>query len=170
MGRDLIDAQTLYSERDEERDCTIFDEDQVLDEMEGFMAEGGNVIDFHSSDFFPERFFDLVFVLRTNNEVLYERLEERWDPISLLFFLFFFCSFSFLFLFFFFFSFFFFPWFLTLFPFLLGNRGYSQKKVQENIEAEIMQVVLDEAVESYRREIIHILEVFFFFFCIVVFL
>ena len=28
-------------------------------------------------DFFPERWFDIVFVLRTNNTVLYERLEQR---------------------------------------------------------------------------------------------
>ncbi len=34
------------------------------------------------------------------------------------------------------------------------NRGYSQKKIAENIECEIMQVVLDEARESYKGDII----------------
>jgi hypothetical protein len=29
------------------------------------MTAGGNVVDFHSCDFFPERWFDLVVILRT---------------------------------------------------------------------------------------------------------
>ncbi len=33
-------------------------------------------------------------------------------------------------------------------------RNYSQKKIQENIECEIMQVVLDEAKEGYVKEIV----------------
>ena len=42
------------------------------------MCEGGNIVDYHGCDFFPERWFDIVFVLRTNNTILYERLEQRW--------------------------------------------------------------------------------------------
>lgn len=41
------------------------------------MAEGGIVVDHHSSDFFPERFFDLVVVLQTDNSHLYDRLHKR---------------------------------------------------------------------------------------------
>ena len=37
----------------------------------------------------------------------------------------------------------------------LVERGYDQKKVTENIECEIMQVVLEEARESYAAEIVH---------------
>jgi hypothetical protein len=33
-------------------------------------------------------------------------------------------------------------------PFL--RRGYSQKKISENVECEIMMVVMEEASESYR--------------------
>ncbi len=33
-------------------------------------------------------------------------------------------------------------------------RGYSLKKIQENNEAEIMEVVLDEARSSYAKEIV----------------
>lgn len=36
----------------------------------------------------------------------------------------------------------------------LEKRDYSTKKIQENNEAEIMQVVLDEARDSYDEEII----------------
>ena len=59
--------------------------------------------------FFPERWFDLVVVLRTNNEVLYPRLEAR---------------------------------------------GYSERKIQENVECEIMCTVAEEARESYKAEIL----------------
>lgn len=41
------------------------------------MSRGGNVVDYHGCDFFPERWFDLVIVLQTDNTVLYERLEKR---------------------------------------------------------------------------------------------
>ncbi len=38
---------------------------------------GGCVVDYHGSDFFPERWFDLIVVLRTDNTVLYDRLLQR---------------------------------------------------------------------------------------------
>ena len=50
---------------------------QVIDELEEQMSRGGNVVDYHGCDFFPERWFDIVFVLRTDNSVLYDRLEKR---------------------------------------------------------------------------------------------
>ena len=36
----------------------------------------------------------------------------------------------------------------------LETRGYSERKLQDNVEAEIMQVILDEAREAYREEIV----------------
>ena len=36
----------------------------------------------------------------------------------------------------------------------LETRGYSEKKLSDNVEAEIMQVILDEAREAYREEIV----------------
>jgi hypothetical protein len=77
--------------------------------MDKFMDDGNFVIDFHSCEFFPERYFDLVVVLRTQNDLLFPRLEKR---------------------------------------------GYSKKKIQENIESEIFQVVLDEAKDSYNEHIV----------------
>lgn len=77
--------------------------------MEDLMTVGGNVVDFHTCDFFPERWFDLVIVLRADNTTLFDRLHKR---------------------------------------------GYSDKKVAENVECEIMQVVLQEARESYAPEIV----------------
>jgi adenylate kinase len=37
----------------------------------------------------------------------------------------------------------------------LTARGYAEKKRSENMEAEIMQVVLEEAREAYAPEIVH---------------
>lgn len=51
---------------------------QLLDELESRMEEGGKIVDYHGCDFFPERWFDVVFVLRTNNTLLYDRLEKRF--------------------------------------------------------------------------------------------
>jgi adenylate kinase len=36
----------------------------------------------------------------------------------------------------------------------LTERGYNDKKRSENIECEIMRVVIDEAKESYAKEIV----------------
>lgn len=54
----------------------IFDEDMVLDYIEATydIGKGGLIIDFHSSDFFPLRYFDLVILMRCSNEKLYKRL------------------------------------------------------------------------------------------------
>ena len=70
---------------------------------------GGVVVDYHGADLFPERWFDLVVVLRTDNSVLYPRLE---------------------------------------------GRQYAPRKITENVEAEIMQVILDEARDAYAEEIV----------------
>jgi adenylate kinase len=85
---------------------------QVNDHLEEMMAAGGVVVDHHSSDFFPERFFDLVVVLQTDNTLHYDRLKAR---------------------------------------------GYSEKKIQENVQCEIMHVPCEEAQWSYRPEVVQIL-------------
>ena len=42
------------------------------------MSDGsGSIVDHHDCELFPERWFDVVFVLRTDNTKLYERLEAR---------------------------------------------------------------------------------------------
>ncbi len=52
-------------------------EDKIVDELEGALGEGGVLLEHHSVDFFPERWFDLVLVLRTDNTVLFDRLTKR---------------------------------------------------------------------------------------------
>nr|XP_039267173.1 adenylate kinase isoenzyme 6-like [Styela clava] len=74
---EIAKENELYTGYDEELECQILDEDGVIDILEDTLSEGGNIVDYHSSDFFPERWFDIVFVLRTDNTILYNRLEKR---------------------------------------------------------------------------------------------
>jgi adenylate kinase len=111
---ELIAQHKCYDGYDNELDTHILDEDKLLDLMESIFQncamEGiGIVADYHTCELFPERWFDLILVLRANTDVLFDRLTER---------------------------------------------GYSEKKRGENLEAEIMQVVLDEARESYEEDIV----------------
>ncbi|XP_076067500.1 adenylate kinase isoenzyme 6 isoform X2 [Oratosquilla oratoria] len=107
---DLAKANNFFCGFDEELQCPILDEDKVLDELEDMIAEGGKIVDYHGSEFFPERFFDIVFVLRTDNTLLYDRL---------------------------------------------ASRGYAGKKLEDNVECEIMNVLRDEALENYAADIVH---------------
>ncbi|KAI9291645.1 P-loop containing nucleoside triphosphate hydrolase protein [Neoconidiobolus thromboides FSU 785] len=116
---ELVKEKKLHDGYDEEFDTYILNDDKLNDELEEIMEDGGKIVDFHSSDMFPERFFDLVVVLQTDNGVLYKRLEKR-NNLEI----------------------------IKLFS------GYSQKKITENIECEIMQVVLEEASEAYKPEIL----------------
>eukprot|EP01016_Furgasonia_blochmanni_P056806 TRINITY_DN9740_c0_g1_i1.p1 TRINITY_DN9740_c0_g1~~TRINITY_DN9740_c0_g1_i1.p1 ORF type:complete len:184 (-),score=18.63 TRINITY_DN9740_c0_g1_i1:223-774(-) len=73
----LITENRLYKEWNAEFDVPEFDEDMVIDFLEPSMAEGGFIVDFHSSGFFPERWFDLVVLVRADNTILYDRLKAR---------------------------------------------------------------------------------------------
>ena len=77
---DVIKEHKCYDGRDEELDSFILDEDKLLDVLEPMFQESsadGIVADYHSCDLFPERWFDLVLVLRTSTEVLFDRLTAR---------------------------------------------------------------------------------------------
>jgi adenylate kinase len=75
----LVSEQQLYREWDHNFNVSIFDEDLVLDYLEEHfdINSGGLIIDFHSSDLFPLRYFDLVILMRCSNEQLYDRLLAR---------------------------------------------------------------------------------------------
>ena len=74
---DLSKEKGFLGDWDETYECHELDEDPLLDHLEVPVASGGVIIDHHVCDFFPERFFDIVFVLRTNNTTLHDRLTER---------------------------------------------------------------------------------------------
>jgi len=114
---ELARARGFHAGRDEALDTLLLDEaseDRLLDELEPLAAAGGLLLEHHSCALFPERWFELVLVLRTDNTALFDRLVRR---------------------------------------------GYAPRKVQENVECEIMRVVADEALESFPREgVVHELQ------------
>ena len=74
---EVATAKGFLGEWDEARECHVLEEEPLLDDMEPLMAAGGVVVDHQASDLFPERFFDIVFVLRTDTTALYDRLATR---------------------------------------------------------------------------------------------
>jgi adenylate kinase len=50
---------------------------QLLDALEEEAEAGGCIIDWHACDLFPERWIDLVVVLRVDTKTLYDRLKAR---------------------------------------------------------------------------------------------
>ncbi|XP_027359213.1 adenylate kinase isoenzyme 6 homolog [Abrus precatorius] len=74
---ELVKEKNLHDGWDDELDCYVLNEDLVCDELEDIMEEGGNIVDYHGCDFFPERWFDYVIVLQTDNTILYDRLSKR---------------------------------------------------------------------------------------------
>ncbi|XP_010676535.3 adenylate kinase isoenzyme 6 homolog isoform X1 [Beta vulgaris subsp. vulgaris] len=74
---ELVKEKNLHDGWDEEFECPIINEDLVCDELEDTMEEGGIIVDYHGCDFFPERWFDRVVVLQTDNSILYDRLSKR---------------------------------------------------------------------------------------------
>lgn len=106
---DIAKERDCITGYDEGRQSSIVDEDKLLDAIEPDLEKGGLIIDWHCCDIFPERLIDLVLVLRTDTEILYDRYKER---------------------------------------------GYEEAKLQENMDAEIMQVLLQEARDSYEEEVV----------------
>jgi adenylate kinase len=102
---EIVAAHKCYEGRDEALDTFVLDEDKLLDALEPMLDDArrsgqGIVMDYHSCEFFPERYFDLVLVLQCTTDVLFDRLTQ-------------------------------------------------------NLTAEIMQVVLEEARHSYDPNIVH---------------
>ena len=74
----IIKEKKLYKKWNEKFDVPEFDVDMVCDELEPLMSgKGGIILEFHSCDFFPERWFQLVVLLRCDNTNLYDRLKAR---------------------------------------------------------------------------------------------
>ncbi|XP_075249442.1 adenylate kinase isoenzyme 6-like [Convolutriloba macropyga] len=74
---DVAKEFSCLDEWDEEFQCHVLNEDLLLDELEPRMHPGGNIVDYHGCEFFPERWFDLVVVLRCSTEILFDRLKSR---------------------------------------------------------------------------------------------
>jgi adenylate kinase len=74
---ELVKQEGYHEGWDEEHQSYTLDEDRLLDALEEQLAAGACVVDFHSCELFPERWFELVLVLTADNTVLYDRLQAR---------------------------------------------------------------------------------------------
>ena len=103
---DVVQQKQLHDGYDDDYDCHVLDEDALVQELEPLFQNQakGVIVEYHDCDFFPSEWFDMVYVLRTDNTVLYDRLT---------------------------------------------SRGYSGKKLEENIQCEIFQMILEEAQEKF---------------------
>jgi adenylate kinase len=62
----------------EEDGALLIDEDRLLDHLEELLGgEGGFLVEHHGCELFPERWFDAVVVLQTDNTLLWDRLLAR---------------------------------------------------------------------------------------------
>lgn len=50
---------------------------QLLDHLEPEMTKGGNLVEYHCCELFPERWFQAVYVVECGNTILFDRLTER---------------------------------------------------------------------------------------------
>jgi len=76
----LVSDKHLWVERDEERDCTVYDDDLLEEAINQILEEnpqGGVIFDFHCPDCVKIEDIDYVLVLRTNTDLLFSRLESR---------------------------------------------------------------------------------------------
>lgn len=74
---EFVASKECHSGWNDEWNCWDVDEDKLLDELELVQAPGGKILDWHTCDLFPERWIDLVVVLRCDHSKLWERLEKR---------------------------------------------------------------------------------------------
>jgi len=116
---ELVKERKLYSEWDDEMNCSIFDEKLVRMEIERIVCEAqdsgkcGVVLEFHSLDFLRKKSVDRVFVLRSDTNRLWERLEAR---------------------------------------------NYSEKKIKENVEAEIFMECLNDCQDQFGPDSVQCLD------------
>ena len=76
----LIDEKHLWEEKDEERNCTIYSEQMLDEEITAILnmhPDGGVIFDFHCSDIVTKEQIDFVIVLRCESDILWKRLAAR---------------------------------------------------------------------------------------------
>ncbi|CAD6573101.1 MAG: factor activating pos9 [Cyphobasidiales sp. Tagirdzhanova-0007] len=79
---EIVKEKGCHEGWNEEWQSYDVDDDRLLDELESHVEQGGKLIDWHSCEIFPERWVDLVIVIRCDHSKLWERLEKRGYPLK----------------------------------------------------------------------------------------
>lgn len=74
---DIVKENHLTNGYNEQLECPILDEAKLLAFLEPIMKTGGNIVEYHNIECFPERWFQLVLVVRCDTNILFKRLEEK---------------------------------------------------------------------------------------------
>uniref|UniRef100_A0A915LI93 Adenylate kinase isoenzyme 6 homolog n=1 Tax=Meloidogyne javanica TaxID=6303 RepID=A0A915LI93_MELJA len=76
---ETIKKENFFDGYDKRLETHILDEDKLLDHLQERLdsEEGGYILDYHSSELFPKRWFDFIFVLRCDTQQLFDRLTDR---------------------------------------------------------------------------------------------
>ncbi len=108
---ELVEREGLYSHIDSERDTLVADLDRLIPRIIELIerTEGVIIVEGHYADIVPSSFVDIVIVLRTNPELLSNRLEAK---------------------------------------------GWSERKVRENVQAEILGSCTFNALNAYGSELV----------------
>ncbi|KAG9511183.1 FAP7, partial [Fragariocoptes setiger] len=109
LGKFAID-NNCADEFDETLDTHVINEDKLLGLVKPILENNNNIIEYHHADVLPNEMIHAVFVCRSDNTKLYDRL---------------------------------------------AARGYSQIKINNNLEAEIFRLILDEAIEHFGSDKVH---------------
>ncbi|MGC9517031.1 MAG: adenylate kinase family protein [Methanomicrobiales archaeon] len=105
----IVNEKTIYTSYDSDKEYKIVDLDSLCNEMNYIINQSKEdivIVDGHLSHYMSNP--DIVIVLRTNPEILSQRLEQR---------------------------------------------GYSEKKIRENIESEAIDLITYEAVEIHGDKV-----------------
>lgn len=76
----IVKSQKFYTDFDEQYGSFMVDEEDeehLLDYLEPILVEGGKVLDYHSCELFPKRWFHAVIVLRVDTQPHFDRLTAR---------------------------------------------------------------------------------------------
>jgi len=105
---DLVVRESLYVGVDEARGSFVVDEERLVKRLTELLSESKSdvIIDSHYGEIIPDELVKIIFVLRLNPVILYERLV---------------------------------------------SRGWSEEKVKENVEAEILGVCTYNAVNEHTE-------------------
>ncbi|MEM2039294.1 MAG: adenylate kinase family protein [Zestosphaera sp.] len=105
---DLVVRESLYVGVDEARGSFVVDEERLVKKLTELLSESKSdvIIDSHYGEIIPDELVKIIFVLRLNPVILYERLV---------------------------------------------SRGWSEEKVKENVEAEILGVCTYNAVNEHTE-------------------
>ena len=148
---EIIQTHQFYDGYDTELDTHILEEDRLMDYLDDIFVETllknnpehndyddnddehyslSLIADYHICEIFPERYFDLVIVLRTDTERLYDRYLERNyhrrpPPVS-----------------------------ITTTTTTPPETTTTTPKITANLQCEIMNVIWERALDAYAPEIV----------------